>query len=35
VVTSGLPVLDVGEDVVPELPRRPVLPSEEPQEVRV
>ena len=35
VVAAGLTVLDVGEEVVPDLPRRPVLRSEEPQEVRV
>ena len=35
VVTSGLTVLDVGEDVVPDLPRRPVLSREESREVRV
>jgi len=34
-VTSGLTVLDVGEDVVPALPRRPVLTREESREVRV
>jgi hypothetical protein len=35
VVTSGLTVLDAGEDVVPALPRRPVLTPEESREVRV
>ena len=30
VVTSGLTVLDVGEDVVPDLPRRPALSREDP-----
>ena len=35
VVTSGLTVLDVGEEVVPALPRRPVLTREESREVRV
>ena len=35
VVTSGLTVLDVGEDVGPDLPPRPVLSREESQEVRV
>lgn len=34
-VTSELTVLDVGEDVVPALPRRPVLTREESREVRV
>ena len=35
VVVAEFPVLDVGEEVVPDLPQRPVLRSEEPQEVRV
>ncbi len=35
VVVAEFPVLDVGEEVVPELPQRPVLRTEEPQEVRV
>ena len=35
VVTSGLTVLDVGEEAVTDLPRRPVLSREEPREVRV
>ncbi len=34
-VTSGLTVLDVGEDIVSDLPQRPVLSREEPREVRV
>jgi hypothetical protein len=35
VVTSGLTVLDMGEDVGPDLPRRPVLSDEQSREVRV
>ena len=35
VVTSGLTVLDVGEEAVTDLPRRPVLSRDEPREVRV
>ena len=35
VVVAEFPVLDVGEEVVPDLPQRPVLRSEEAQEVRV
>ena len=35
VVTSGLTVLDVGEDVVPDLPQRPVLSGEQSRQVRV
>jgi Glycosyltransferase family 87 len=35
VATSGLTVLDVGEDTVSDLPRRPVLSREESREVRV
>ena len=35
VVVAEFPVLDVGEEVLPDLPQRPVLRSEEPQEVRV
>ncbi len=34
-VTSGLTVLDVGEDIVSDLPRRPVLSRDEPREVPV
>ena len=33
VVTSGLTVLDVGEDAVTDLPQRPVLSREESREV--
>jgi hypothetical protein len=35
VVTSDQPMLDVGEDLVTDLPRRPVLSREESREVRV
>ena len=35
VVTSGFTVLDIGEDVVPDLPQRPVLSGEQSREVRV
>ena len=35
VVTSALTVLDAGEDVLPDVPRRPVPAREESQEVRV
>jgi hypothetical protein len=35
VVTPALAVLDVSEDVVSDLPRRPVLSREESREVRV
>ncbi len=34
-VTSGLTVLDVGEDIVSDLPQRPVLSRDEPREVPV